>query len=306
MSAQEPISNSTITNSTIGESTIAESTITSPDSATPDSNGSAVLSLVPQPIIKSAFILFAVFTVFTGLAYPALVTAVAQLVFPHQAEGSLVYAPLPIPNPAVLDKQVSGRYSSHMDVSRLDSSPLDSSQAVSSHMDASMDASMADSQVIGSRLVGQAFSAPQYFWPRPSATSPAYNAAASSGSNLGPTNPDYLAAVAKRVEAWRNQPINPSAAAGASASAGKAALAALEKIPVDIVTASASGLDPDISPAAARMQIERVARARSLSPEQLRKLVAAHTQGRDFGLFGDPRVNVLELNLALDRLTKEM
>lgn len=197
MSAQEPISNSTITNSSI-----AESTITSPDSATPDSNGSAVLSLVPQPIIKSAFILFAVFTVFTGLAYPALVTAVAQLVFPHQAEGSLVYAPLPIPNPAVLDKQVSGRYSSHMDVSRLDSSPLDSSQAVSSHMDASMDASMADSQVIGSRLVGQAFSAPQYFWPRPSATSPAYNAAASSGSNLGPTNPDYLAAVAKRAEAW--------------------------------------------------------------------------------------------------------
>jgi len=299
MSAQEPISNSTITNSTIGESTIgestiAESTITSPDSPTPDSNGSAVLSLVPQPIIKSAFILFAIFTVFTGLAYPALVTAVAQLVFPHQAEGSLVYAPLPIPNPAVLDKQVSGRYSSHMD------------------------ASMADSQVIGSRLVGQAFSAPQYFWPRPSATSPAYNAAASSGSNLGPTNPDYLAAVAKRVEAWRNkainpsaeswgnQPINPSAAAGASASAGNAALAAVEKIPVDIVTASASGLDPDISPAAARMQIERVARARSLSPEQLRKLVAAHTQGRDFGLFGDPRVNVLELNLALDRLTKEM
>lgn len=279
MSAQEPISNSTITNSTI-----AESTITSPDSATPDSNGSAVLSLVPQPIIKSAFILFAIFTVFTGLAYPALVTAVAQLVFPHQAEGSLVYAPLPIPNPAVLDKQVSGRYSSHMD--------------------ASMDASMADSQVIGSRLVGQAFSAPQYFWPRPSATSPAYNAAASSGSNLGPTNPDYLAAVAKRAEAWRNQAINPSAVA--SASAGKAALAALEKIPVDIVTASASGLDPDISPAAARMQIERVARARSLSPEQLRKLVAAHTQGRDFGLFGDPRVNVLELNLALDRLTKEM
>ena len=291
MSAQEPISNSTITNSSI-----AESTITSPDSATPDSNGSAVLSLVPQPIIKSAFILFAVFTVFTGLAYPALVTAVAQLVFPHQAEGSLVYAPLPIPNPAVLDKQVSGRYSSHMD--------------------ASMDASMADSQVIGSRLVGQAFSAPQYFWPRPSATSPAYNAAASSGSNLGPTNPDYLAAVAKRAEAWRNQAINPSAeswrnqainpSAAAGASAGKAALAALEKIPVDIVTASASGLDPDISPAAARMQIERVARARSLSPEQLRKLVAAHTQGRDFGLFGDPRVNVLELNLALDRLTKEM
>ncbi len=302
MSAQEPISNSTLANSIIGESTI-----TSPDSATPDSNGSAVLSLVPQPIIKSAFILFAIFTVFTGLAYPAVVTAVGQLVFPHQAEGSLVYAPLPILNPAVLDKQVSGRYSSHMDVSRLDSSPLnssplDSSPAVSLHVDAPMP----DSQVIGSRLVGQAFTAPQYFWPRPSATSPAYNAAASSGSNLGPTNPYYLAAVAKRAEAWRNQAINPSAAAGASASAGKAALAALEKIPVDIVTASASGLDPDISPAAARMQIERVARARSLSPEQLRKLVAAHTQGRDFGLFGDPRVNVLELNLALDQLTEKM
>lgn len=291
MSAQEPIA----------KSTIAKSTIASPESATPDSamsdsNGRVALAAAPQPIIKSAFILFAIFTVFTGLAYPVLVTAVAHLVFPHQAEGSLVYAPLPIPNPAVLEIQVSGQ-----DSSRLDSSPLGSSPAVSSHMDG---APLADSQVIGSRLVGQAFTAPQYFWPRPSATSPAYNAAASSGSNLGPTNPDYLATVAKRAEAWRNQSINPSAAA--SASAEKAEVAALEKIPVDIVTASASGLDPDISPAAARMQIERVARARSLPPEQLRNLVAAHTEGRDFGLLGDPRVNVLELNLALDRLTKKM
>jgi len=296
MSAPEPIS----------KSTMAKSTIASPESAMPDSamSGSSdrvALAAAPQPIIKSAFILFAIFTVFTGLAYPALVTAFAHLVFPHQAEGSLVYAPLPIPMPAVLDKQVSGRDSSHLDSSHLDSSRLDSSQAVSSRLDG---APLADSQVIGSRLVGQAFTAPQYFWPRPSSTSPAYNAAGSSGSNLGPTNPDYLASVAKRAEAWRNQSINPSAPA--SASAETAAVAALEKIPVDIVTASASGLDPDISPAAARMQIERVARARSLSPEQLRKLVAAHTQGRDFGLLGDPRVNVLELNLALDRLTKKM
>lgn len=254
MSAQEPIA----------ESTIVESNIASPESAMPDSNGRVALAAAPQPIIKSALILFAIFTVFTGLAYPALITAVAHLVFPHQAEGSLVYAPL------------------------------------------------ADSQVIGSRLVGQAFTAPQYFWPRPSATNPAYNAAASSGSNLGPTNPDYLATVAKRVEAWRNQSTNPSAPASASAekaavtSQEKIPFALQEKIPVDIVTASASGLDPDISPAAARMQIERVARARSLSPEQLRKFVAAHIQGRDCGLLGDPRVNVLELNLALDRLTKKM
>lgn len=293
MSAQEPISKSTF-----AESTIAESASASPERAMSDSNGRAAPTSAPQSIIKPAFFLFSIFTVLTGLAYPALVTAVAQLLFPHQAEGSLVYSPQPVPDPAVLDQQVSGRYYSRLASSRLTGAPL------------------ADSLVIGSRLVGQGFTAPQYFWPRPSATSPAYNAAASSGSNLGPTNPDYLAAVAKRVEAWRNQSIDPSAeawrnqsinsSAAVSASAEKAAVAALEKIPVDIVTASASGLDPDISPAAARMQIERVARARSLRPEQLRKLVAAHTQGRDFGLFGDPRVNVLELNLALDRLTKKM
>jgi K+-transporting ATPase ATPase C chain len=264
-------------------------------------------------MIKSAFILFAIFTVFTGLAYPALVTAVAHFVFPDQAEGSLVYAPLPIPNHAVLDKQVSGQDSSHLDVSRINSSRsdvsrLDSSPAVSSHMDG---APLADSQVIGSRLVGQAFSEPKYFWPRPSATTPAYNAAASSGSNLGPTNPDFLATVAKRVEFWRAQSQNESAPAssdrvGIATDNNIVSASISDKIPVDIVTASASGLDPDISPAAARLQINRVAKARTLAPEQVGKLVAEHTKGRDFGLLGDPRVNVLELNLALDQLTEKM
>ncbi len=276
MSAQEPIA----------KSTIASPESAMPDSAMPDSNGRVAQAAAPQPIIKSAFILFAIFTVFTGLAYPAFVTAVAHLVFPHQAEGSLVYAPLSTANPPVLHQQVSGQESSHMD------GPL------------------ADSQVIGSRLVGQAFTAPQYFWPRPSATSPAYNAAASSGSNLGPTNPDFLATVAKRVEFWRAQSQNESSPASSDrvgiAADNIASASISEKIPVDIVTASASGLDPDISPAAARLQINRVAKARTLAPEQVGKLIAEHTKGRDLGLLGDPRINVLELNLALDQLTEKM
>ncbi len=293
MSAQEPKAKSTIASpeSAMPDSAMPDSAMPDsamPDSAMPDSNGRVAQAAAPQPIIKSAFILFAIFTVFTGLAYPALVTAVAHLVFPHQAEGSLVYAPLPISNPAVLHKQVSGQDSSHMD-----------------------GAPLADSQVIGSRLVGQAFTAPQYFWPRPSATSPAYNAAASSGSNLGPTNPDFLATVAKRVEFWRAQSRKESSPAssdrvGIAADNNIASASISEKIPVDIVTASASGLDPDISPAAARLQINRVAKARTLAPEQVGKLVAEHTKGRDLGLLGDPRVNVLELNLALDQLTEKM
>jgi K+-transporting ATPase ATPase C chain len=186
-----------------------------------------------------------------GLAYPALITLVAQVVFPHQAEGSLIQSPLAKPNQDV---------------------------------------------VLGSRLVGQSFTEPRYFWPRPSATSPAYNAAASSGSNLGPTNPDFLATVAKRAEALRAVSKDSSLTANVLS----------EKIPVDMVTASASGLDPDISPAAARIQIDRVANARSIGREQVQKLVAEHTKGRDFGLLGDPRVNVLELNLALDQLFEKM
>ncbi len=139
-------------------------------------------------------------------------------------------------------------------------------------------------RVIGSSLIGQNFDAPKYFWGRPSATSPQpYNGLASGGSNLGPENPALIDAVKARIAALRQaDPGNEL------------------PIPVDLVTASASGLDPDISPAAARYQVARVARARGLSTAQVRALVDAHTLGRQWGVFGEPRVNVLELNLALD------
>jgi potassium-transporting ATPase KdpC subunit len=144
-----------------------------------------------------------------------------------------------------------------------------------------------EGKTVGSALIGQPFTAPGYFWSRPSATSPfPYNAAASTGSNLGPTNPDLLSAVQARIEALR------------AADPGNTG-----KIPVDLVTSSGSGLDPDISPAAAEYQVGRVARARGLPAEQVRQLVAAHTRGRQFGVLGEPRVNVLELNIALDRIS---
>jgi K+-transporting ATPase ATPase C chain len=141
-------------------------------------------------------------------------------------------------------------------------------------------------RVVGSALLGQAFDESRYFWPRPSATTPQpYNSASSSGSNLGPTNPAQLDAVRMRVTALQAaDPGNPL------------------PVPVDLVTASASGLDPDISPAAALYQVSRVARARKIDPEQLRSLVRRHIQGRQWGVLGEPRVNVLELNLALDTL----
>jgi K+-transporting ATPase ATPase C chain len=139
-------------------------------------------------------------------------------------------------------------------------------------------------RIVGSALIGQPFSAPGYFWGRPSATEPfPDDPALSTGSNLGPTNPALLAAVKARVAALR------------AADPGNDA-----PVPVDLVTASASGLDPDISPAAAYYQVPRVARARSLPESEVRALVAAHLSGRSVGLFGEPRVNVLELNLALD------
>lgn len=139
---------------------------------------------------------------------------------------------------------------------------------------------------IGSRLIGQAFSDPGHFWSRPSATTPQpYNGTGSTGSNLGPLNPALTQAVQARVDALHA--VDP----------GNTAL-----IPVDLVTASASGLDPDISLAAAYYQASRVARVRHLSLGTVRALIAAHARGRWLGLFGDPRVNVLELNLALERL----
>ena len=141
-----------------------------------------------------------------------------------------------------------------------------------------------DGKVLGSRLIGQPFDDPKYFWGRPSATSPhPYNAAASSGSNQGPTNPALTKAVQERVDALR------------AADPGNTA-----PVPVDLVTASASGLDPHISPAAALYQAGRVARARKLDEATVRELVAKHTEDRQLGFLGEPRVNVLALNRALD------
>jgi K+-transporting ATPase ATPase C chain len=141
-------------------------------------------------------------------------------------------------------------------------------------------------RAVGSSLIGQSFTAPKYFWGRPSATAPmANNGASSAGSNLGPTNPALTDAVKQRIDALR------------AADPGNGA-----PVPVDLVTASGSGLDPEISPAAAQYQLMRVAKARGLDPAKVRQLVAQATTGRQFGVLGEPRVNVLRLNLALDEL----
>jgi potassium-transporting ATPase KdpC subunit len=188
-----------------------------------------------RTLIRPAIILFLVLTVITGLIYPLAVTGIAQVLFPQQANGSLI---------------------------------------------------VKDGQVVGSQLIGQPFDDPKYFWGRPSATGPfPYNAAASSGSNLGPTNPALTDAVQARMDTLKAaDPTNT------------------QPIPIDLVTTSASGLDPHISPAAADYQVARVAHARGLDESAVRQLVAQHTQGRDLGVLGEPRVNVLELNLALDAL----
>jgi K+-transporting ATPase ATPase C chain len=143
-------------------------------------------------------------------------------------------------------------------------------------------------QPLGSELIGQAFNRPEYFWGRPSATSPApYNGGASGGSNQGPTNPALTDAVQARIKVLRDADPTHS-----------------EAIPVDLVTASASGLDPHISPATAAYQVSRVAKARQMSPDSVTELVERYTQGRQWGILGEPRVNVLELNLALDQHLK--
>jgi K+-transporting ATPase ATPase C chain len=145
---------------------------------------------------------------------------------------------------------------------------------------------MRDGKPVGSALIGQPFDEPKYFWSRPSATGPfPYNAGASSGSNLGPTNPDLLKAVADRADALK-----------------KADPGNTRPVPVDLVTASGSGLDPHVTPASALYQVSRIAKARGMPEEHLRQLVADSTEHRQFGFLGEPRVNVLALNLALDSL----
>ncbi len=187
-----------------------------------------------RSLMRPALMFVALMTLLTGVLYPAAITGLAQLLFPSQANGSLV---------------------------------------------------VVDGTVRGSRLVGQPFSAPGYLWSRPSATGPTpYNGAASSGSNQGPSNPALHDAVVARVGALR---------AADSTLTGP--------VPVDLVTASGSGLDPHISVAAATVQVPRIARARGMAPEAVQAVIAAHTEQRFLGVFGEPRVNVLLVNLALDR-----
>ncbi len=188
--------------------------------------------------IRNSVMSLLLFTVLTGLIYPLAVTGIAQIVLPHQANGSII---------------------------------------------------VKNGKAFGSELLGQEFSDQKYFWGRISATSPyPYNGGSSSGSNLGTNNPDLMKAVQARIDALH------------AADPGNTA-----KIPVDLVTASGSGLDPHISPAAAEYQVRRVARARGIDEAQARDLVARHTEGRWLGLLGEPVVNVLELNLALDGSKKE-
>ncbi len=186
--------------------------------------------------LRISLIALVLFTILTGVLYPLAVTAIAQIVYPDKANGSLI---------------------------------------------------VHNGSVAGSELIGQPFADPGHFWGRPSATGPtAYNAGASSGSNLGPLNPSLLDGVASRVRALKEADSTNTST-----------------IPVDLVTASGSGLDPHISVAAAMYQVTRVARVRGLDVETLRSLVRDHMEGRQLGFLGEARVNVLRLNLALDGMT---
>jgi potassium-transporting ATPase KdpC subunit len=187
-----------------------------------------------KTLLRPVIVLFVMLMIVTGLVYPAIVTAIGQAAFSHQANGSLMEL---------------------------------------------------DGKVVGSEIIGQQFDAPKYFWGRLSATTPnPYNGINSSGSNLGPTNPALADAVKARIAALHEADPDNKA-----------------DVPVDLVTASGSGLDPEISPAAAAYQVARVAKARGLSAAQVEAMVAQATSGRQFGVLGEPRVNVLKLNLALDR-----
>lgn len=187
------------------------------------------------PQLRTATVTLLLLTLITGVLYPLAITGIAQVLYPHQANGSLI---------------------------------------------------LQDNQPMGSDLIGQPFDASEYFWGRLSATQPfPFNAAASSGSNIGPSNPALLEAVEARTKALHE--MDPGNT---------------QPIPVDLVTASGSGLDPHISVAAALYQVSRVASARGLSQERVLALVEKYTEGRQWGLLGEPRVNVLRLNLALDSI----
>lgn len=191
--------------------------------------------MIKNAISKSLMLLI-VLSVFTGLLYPLTITGIAQLIFPHQANGSLIYK---------------------------------------------------DGQVIGSSLIGQQFSDPKYFHGRPSpAGETGYDATSSSASNLGPTNKLLIEKAEKLAQQVRKEN----------------GLKSNTAVPSDLITSSASGLDPDISIDAALMQIPRIAKARGISEEKLKNLVNEHIAGRQLGILGEPRVNVLELNIALDNL----
>lgn len=186
--------------------------------------------------LRPVLVLLGGFTLLTGVIYPLLVTAVAQTIFPHQANGSLIEQ---------------------------------------------------DGVILGSELIGQPFDDPAYFWGRPSLTQPfPYNAATSAGSTLAPSNPALTEQVSARIAVLKMA--DPTHT---------------RPIPVDLVTASASGLDPHISLAAAEYQVERVAKARGVDTAVVRQLVDEYTEGRTFGVLGEPRVNVFRLNLALDAVT---
>ena len=184
---------------------------------------------------RTAILMVVALTLITGVIYPLLVTGISQIVFPYQANGSLI--------------------------------------------------TNSQRQVIGSELIGQTFTSPQYFHPRPSAAgNDGYDPTSSGASNLGPTNQKLIDTVKERADAYRQEN----------------GLVANAAVPVDAVTASGSGLDPHISPANATLQVNRVARARNLQPSQVQALVDQYTEGRTLGFLGEPRINVLKLNVALD------